>query len=616
MKSLVQRVSKRMNPLLRLVKYIKRKTWYAIALVIFAAIMDSAFTLATPMVVRQIINQVFEESNFSAFKLWLPIYISIGFLAAIFRFTQRYVNEYVSQKVIFDIRNQLFSKIQSQSIDFFDRMETGQLIARGTSDMEAIRRLLSIGLRIFLRAIFLYIGIFVLIGVMDVTLMLITLGIAPLLFIVMFSYARKARPLMREIQNKFGDMNNILAENVYGSRVVRAFAAEKFEEKKFENENQLYLDMNIRMARLRAFLTTTFPVILGTGSFFLLYFGGKAYIAGALVGGIGTLIAVNSYLVLLQMPTRFLSFAILHFQNGIASLNRIFEVIDMEKKVLEKEDAEDMPAIKGNVNFKNITFTYAEDSPPVLRNVNLEIKPGETVAFLGTTGSGKSTIVSLVPRFYDPQEGEVLIDQVDIKEFKIESLRKQIALVQQESFLFAKTIKENIAFGKPDATDEEIIRVAKIAQAHDFIMETPNGYETEVGERGVKLSGGQKQRLTIARALLLNSPILIMDDSSSALDFETENQFQQAVSELIKGRTTLIVTQRLSTIKFATLIVVMDQGQIMEQGTHDELIAKRGLYKHLYETQLIEQEFDINSDVFETIEDQENETRDLSGGHK
>jgi len=205
---------------------------------------------------------------------------------------------------------------------------------------------------------------------------------------------------------------------------------------------------------------------------------------------------------------------------------------------------------------------------------------------------------------------------VDIKEFKIESLRKQIALVQQESFLFAKTIKENIAFGKPDATDEEIIRVAKIAQAHDFIMETPNGYETEVGERGVKLSGGQKQRLTIARALLLNSPILIMDDSSSALDFETENQFQQAVSELIKGRTTLIVTQRLSTIKFATLIVVMDQGQIMEQGTHDELIAKRGLYKHLYETQLIEQEFDINSDVFETIEDQENETRDLSGGHK
>ncbi|MHA1124115.1 MAG: ABC transporter ATP-binding protein [Candidatus Heimdallarchaeota archaeon] len=605
-----------MNSIFRLFKYVKRKTWFAIALVIFAAIMDSAFTLATPMIAREIINQVFEDSDFSAFKIWLPIYVSIGFLAAIFRFTQRYVNEYVSQNIIYDIRNQLFSKIQRQSIDFFDRMETGQLIARGTSDMEAIRRLLSIGLRIFLRAIFLYVGIFVLIGLMNVTLMLIVLGIAPILFIVMFSYARKARPLMRQIQNKFGDMNNILAENVYGSRVVRAFAAEKFEEKKFENENQIYLDLNIRMARLRAFLTTTFPLILGAGSFFILFFGGKAYIAGTLIGGIGTLIAVNGYLVLLQMPTRFLSFAILHFQNGTASLNRIFEVIDMEKKVPEKEFAEDMPTIKGNINFKNITFAYTEDNPPVLRDVNLKIKPGETVAFLGTTGSGKSTIVSLVPRFYDPQEGDVFIDNVNLKDVKIESLRKQIALVQQETFLFAKTIRENIAFGKPDATDEEIIRVAKIAQAHEFISETPNGYETEVGERGVKLSGGQKQRLTIARALLLNSPILIMDDSSSALDFETENHFQHAVGELIKGRTTLIVTQRLSTIKFATLIVVMDQGQIVEKGTHDELIAKRGLYKHLYETQLIEQEFDISADVLTTIEDQEIETHDLSGGKK
>ncbi|HUU87518.1 MAG TPA: ABC transporter ATP-binding protein, partial [Candidatus Glassbacteria bacterium] len=444
-----------MRPLARIFKFIKRKTWYAIILVIVAAILDSVFTLASPMIVREIINDVFESGDFSAFKLWLPIYISIGFLAAIFRFTQRYVNEYVSQNIIYDIRNQLFSKIQKQSIDFFDRMETGQLIARGTSDIEAIRSLLSIGLRIFLRAIFLYVGIFVLIGLMDVTLMLITLGIAPILFVIMFSYARKARPLMRQIQNKFGDMNNILAENVYGSRVVRAFAAEKFESQKFEAENQVYLDLNIRMARLRAFLTTMFPLILGTGSFFLLYFGGKAFIAGALVGGIGTLIAVNSYLILLQMPTRFLSFAILHYQNGTASLNRIFEVIDMEKKVLEKENAKDMPKIKGNINFKDITFAYVEDNPPVLRNVNLDIQPGETVAFLGTTGSGKSTIVSLVPRFYDTQEGDVFIDNVNIKDVKIESLRRQIALVQQEAFLFAKTIKENIAFGKPDATDEE-----------------------------------------------------------------------------------------------------------------------------------------------------------------
>ena len=581
-----------MKPLLRIMTFIKRKTWFAIALVIFAAIAESAFTLAIPMITKEIINNVFEDLNFSSFKLWLPLYIGIGFLAAVFRFTQRYVNEYVSQNIIYDIRNQLYSKIQSQSIDFFDRMETGQLISRGTSDIEAIRRLLSIGMRIFLRAIFLYVGIFTLIGIMDVTLMLIALGISPILFIIMFSYAKRARPLMRSIQNKFGDMNNVLAENVYGSRVVRAFAAEKFEEKKFEIENQIYLDLNLKMARLRAYLTTLFPLILGTGSFFLLYIGGKSHIAGTLVGGIGALIAINGYLLLLQMPTRFLSFAILHYQEGTASMNRIFEVIDMEKKVIEKEDAINIPEIKGQINFKDITFSYIEGNPPVLKNIELEITPGETIAFLGTTGSGKSTIVSLVPRFYDPQEGKLLVDNIDIKDVTIKSLRKQIALVQQEPFLFAKTIKENISFGKPDATDEEIIRVAKIAQAHKFITSFTNGYETDVGERGVKLSGGQKQRLTIARALLLNSPILIMDDSSSALDFETENQFQRAVSALIKGRTTLIVTQRLSTIKFATRIVVLDKGEIVEMGTHDELMAKRGLYRHLYETQLIDQEID------------------------
>ncbi|HUT79648.1 MAG TPA: ABC transporter ATP-binding protein [Candidatus Bathyarchaeia archaeon] len=584
-----------MNPIIRVLGYMKKKTWFLFFVVIFSALLDTAFTLFTPWVAKEIINKVFYAHDTQAFKIWIPVYIATGFLAAIFRFLQRYINEFISQSIVYDLRNTLYSKIQQQSIDFFDRMETGQLISRGTSDIEAIRRLLSIGMRIFLRAICLYAGIFVLIGMMSLQLMLIVLGIAPIMFLIMFSYARKVRPLSKAIQNKFGDMNNVLAENVFGARVVRAFAAEGFEYNKFERENQTYFDLNMNLAKLRALITTLYPFILTIGSFLLLYIGGRSVVSGNLA--VGDLIAINAYLILLQTPTRFLSFAILHFQEGTASLNRIFEVVDMEKKVVEKDNAIDMPSIQGLIEFKNVTFAYIENNPPVLKNINLLIKPGERIAFLGTTGSGKSTIVSLVPRFYDPQIGSVTIDAIDIKDVKIDSLRKQIALVQQEAFLFARTIRENIAFGKPEANDEEIISAAKIAQAHDFIMETPNGYDTVVGERGVTLSGGQKQRLTIARALLLNYPILIMDDSSSALDFETENQFQKAVNALVKNRTTLIITQRLSTIKFATRIVVMDKGEIVEMGKHKELMEKGGLYKHLYETQLLEQEFDDSTNI-------------------
>jgi ABC-type multidrug transport system fused ATPase/permease subunit len=606
-----------MPVLFRLAKYISKKTVYAIILVIIAAIFDSAATLASPYIVKEIINRGFYGNDPSALYLWVPIFVGVGLLSAVFRFGQRFINEYASQTIIYNLRNQLYSRIQKQSIDFFDRMETGQLISLGTQDIDAIRRLLSIGLRIFFRAVCLFTGIFVLVGIMNWQLMLIVMGFSPLLFIVMFSYARRARPLMREIQNKFGDMNSVISENVHGSRVVRAFAAEEFEEQKFERENETYLELNLEMAKLRGYITSIFPFILSIGTFSLIFFGGRSVVAGTL--DVGSLIAINSYLIMLARPTRFLAFSILHYQQGTASLDRIFEIIDMEKKVVEKEDAIEMPPIKGHISFSNVTFSYTDDHPPVLKNINLDIPSGETVAFLGTTGSGKSTIVSLVPRFYDPQEGNVLIDGINIRDVTLDSLRRQIALVQQEAFLFARTIKENISFGKPDANEEEIIRAAKIAQAHDFITSFPDGYDTVIGERGVNLSGGQKQRLTIARAVLLDCPLLIMDDSSSALDFETESHFQKAVSVLIKGKTTLIVTQRLSTIKYATIIIVMDQGKIVEKGTHKELMKKGGLYKHLYETQLIDQELDLAEKATTLAKGQQEKTEvksTSSGGTK
>ncbi|MCF2144828.1 MAG: ABC transporter ATP-binding protein/permease [Candidatus Heimdallarchaeota archaeon] len=574
-----------MHPVIRLIRLMTRKTKLVVVIIITIVILESASTIASPKIVELIIDQVFYDREIKVLIPLLLIAVGIAVSKALFLFIQRFLNAYVAQNVVYIIRNKFYSKIQRQSIDFFDRIETGQLISRGTSDVIAIQQLMSNGFRIFLSAIALYSGIFVMIGISDWVLLLIVIASAIFLFAIMYGYIRKSRPLFRTIQNKFGDLNSVLSENVRAARVVRAFAAEQTEIAKFEQENEQYYQLSLKLARFRSLMNVVFPFILSFGSFLLLLIGGKAVILGNL--RIGTLIAINSYLLLLRVPTRNMTFAIINYQEGIAAMNRIFEIIDMEKKIKNKVGAIELPPVKGKIQFRNVTFAYREGEEPVLRNISLKISPGETVAFLGTTGSGKSTIVSLVPRFYDPQEGEILIDDYNIRDVTIESLRKQIALVQQEAFLFARTIRENIAFGKPNATDEEIIRAAKIAQAHDFIMSLPEGYDTHVGERGETLSGGQKQRLTIARAILLDCPILIMDDSSSALDFETEHQFQTAIKELIKGRTTLIVTQRLSTIKYATKIVVLDKGKIVEEGTHKELMQRKGLYKYLYETQLM-----------------------------
>ncbi|HUT82307.1 MAG TPA: ABC transporter ATP-binding protein [Candidatus Bathyarchaeia archaeon] len=584
-----------MHPIKRIYKLMTRKTKLAFLVVLIIAILESSSTIASPKIVEILIDRVFVGTEYNLLLPLIAIAVAIVVAKAIFLFLQGYLNEYIAQNIVFIIRHKLYSKIQRQSIDFFDRIESGQLISRGTTDIDAIKRLMSLGFRSILRSIILYIGIFIMIGISDPYSLIIVGVIAPILFIIMFSFTSRRRYLFKNIQNKFGDLNSVLKENVRGARVVRAFATEEFEITKFEKENEAYMNMNIHMAKLKSLMNVLFPFVLGLGSVAIWFFGGRQVINGVLA--LGALVAFISYIQLLQTSTRFMISGIIYYQEGVAGMNRIYEIIDMENKVTNRPGAIDLPKIEGNIFFEKVTFAYRDGERPVLKKITLDILAGETVAFLGTTGSGKSTIVSLVPRFYDPQEGAVYIDNIDIRDIKIDSLRSKIALVQQEAFLFARTIKENIAFGKPDATLDEIIQVAKIAQAHDFIMETPNGYDTVVGERGVTLSGGQKQRLTIARALLLDYPILIMDDSSSALDFETENQFQKAVNALVKNRTTLIVTQRLSTIKFATKIVVMNNGEIEEIGTHEELIMKKGLYKYLYETQLLSQQ-----DSFDTIE--------------
>jgi ATP-binding cassette subfamily B protein len=392
-------------------------------------------------------------------------------------------------------------------------------------------------------------------------------------------------------------------------KVVRAFAKENLEEQKFTEKSKDYFNTNLRVAKLRALHIPPMEFMAGLGTVFIILYGGTQVMSGEIT--IGTLVAFNSYLLLLLMPMRFLGFITAFIQRAIAGAKRIFEIVDAVPEVKDKPNAIELPPINGHVKFENVSFSYGQE--PVLKNVAFEAKPGETIALLGTTGSGKSSIISLIPRFYDLNQGKLTIDGFDIRDVKIESLRKHIGIVHQETFLFSSTIKENIAYSKPHATMEEITNAAKSAEAHEFITSFPQGYNTIVGERGSTLSGGQRQRIAIARALLKDPKILILDDSTSSVDIETEYQIQKALQTLLKNRTTFVITQRLSTIKNAHKIIVLDQGQIVETGTHDELIEKKGMYKRIHETQLAAQA-KPEAQVQVPMEHGEHKTKRRTGG--
>ncbi len=503
----------------------------------------------------------------------------------VFAFLQAFWAEKNSQAVAYDLRNDLYAKIQGLSFSYHDRNQTGQLMIRATDDIEKVRLFIGQGLLQLVGAIILLTGTIIILFNTSVTLAWTAMPILPIALVMFMIFSSAAQPMFRKVQIKLSTLNTILQENLAGIKVIKAFTREREQDVRFRAAADDLMGQAIAVARLFTFLFPIIFLIANLGQAAILYVGGRQIITGLLT--LGEWQEFSLYLVYLFFPVAQLGFIITQFGQAAASADRIFEIIDTKSDIVEKPDAIDLPSVKGDVKFENVTFRYFGGGQPVLSHVSFEAKPGERVALLGATGSGKSTIINLLPRFYDPSEGRITIDGYDLRDLKLESLRKQIGIVLQETTLFSGTIRDNIAFGRPDASDQDVINAAKAAQAHDFIMSFPDGYNTHVGERGTTLSGGQKQRIAIARALLLNPRILILDDSTSSVDLTTESLIQAALDKLMEGRTSFVIAQRISTVMSADKILVLDKGQVVAQGKHAELMENEPIYAEIYNSQIL-----------------------------
>ncbi|RJS87159.1 ABC transporter ATP-binding protein [Candidatus Bathyarchaeota archaeon] len=564
----------------KLFKYIIRR-WYLLAITTVLIVISTYINIYIPQLGGQVIKNIIEIGDFNAL-MWLVIQI-IGFtgILGVVSFISRYVNGYFSQKIVYEIRNDAFRSIQRQSLGFFDRINTGQLMSRATTDTERIGRFLGFQFRMLVQTLLLLIGVVTSMIMIDWELTVISFLIVSLILVNFSIFGKKIRPVISKSREYFADITSTLWENISGIRVVRAFAMEDYERRKFQKPNNAYYEMMIKATSLRAIFLPLTGLIGGFVMVIVYWLGGMRVIEGRI--GIDTLYVFSSYVSMLMRPMGMIGMIWTGYQRMAAAGERVFQIIETEPEVKDKPNAIELKNIKGHIKFENVYFGYEKDKP-ILKNINLEIKPGETVALLGPTGSGKSTLIRLLMRFYDVTSGRILVDGHDIRDVKLKSLRRHIGIVSQEIFLFNRTVKENISFGKPDASMDDVIRAAKIAQAHEFITNFPNGYETIIGERGLNLSGGQRQRIAIARALLLDPKILILDDSTSSVDVDTEYEIQKALNALLKNRTTLVITQRISTIRNADKIIVMDNGEIIEEGDHETLMAKKGAYYRLYQT--------------------------------
>jgi len=577
-----------MGTFARIIRYVS-VNWHLFLISVVCMAVSVVVTVQIPFLTKDAIDNAFplltNEATVELGKSRLIVLsveiVGLTIIVGTLYFVQRYVNTYFSQKVVYDIRNDVFATLQNQSFAFYDKVHTGQLLAKVTTDIDRIRGFLGWQLTFLINSMFLLAATLYSMFTMNLRLTMLLLLLMPPLFLAFYYFGKKIRPLFQQMREQYGNLTSVLHENIAGIRVVRAFAREDFERRRFKSENDKYFETTLASVRVRAFFIPLIAFLIGLGTIVIFWYGGSEAISGTLT--IGALVAFNAYLAMLVMPMRFLGFFVSGYQLSMAAGDRVFGIMDAEREIKEKPNAITLPKLQGGVRFENASFSY-EKGQQILRNINLEAKPGETVALLGATGSGKSTIIRLIPRFYDVTSGKIAVDGYDVRDVKLRSLREQIGIVSQETFLFTLSIKENIAYGKPKATMDEIVEAAKTARAHEFISAFPNGYDTRVGERGVTLSGGQQQRIAIARALLSDPKILILDDSTSSVDVETEYEIQRALQVLLKNRTTFLITQRVSTIRNASKIVVLENGEVAEEGTHETLITKKGAYYRIYQT--------------------------------
>ena len=557
-------------------------SWAVVALV--GLFLSTAANLVIPRMTQRIIDE-----GINAGRMDVVIGAALGTIGlavggSVFSFLQGMLSARVAQGVAYDLRNQLYAKIQSLSFSYHDQAQTGQLLTRATSDVDIVQMFVGMGFVQFLNAVLMIVGSIALLIATDWQLALIMLVLVPLTFGVFGFFASRARPLFTGIQQRLADLNTVLEENLVGIRVVKAFARESYEAQRYAQANESLFDLNLVVGRMFAVAIPFIFLIANLSLLAVYWIGGYQAIAGHV--SVGRLVAFASYMMMAFFPILMLGMIVAMISQAVAASERVFEILDAESEVVEKPDAYELPFIEGRIAFEQVSFRYFGQGDPVLNSVTFIARPGETIALLGATGSGKSTIINLIPRFYDVTEGRVTVDGCDVREVTLDSLRQQIGIVLQETTLFSGTVRENIAFGRPDASDEEIEEAAKAAEAHDFIVGFPDGYGTQVGERGTTLSGGQKQRIAIARALLLDPSILILDDATSSVDYETEYRIQQALDRLMEGRTSFVIAQRVATVLNADQILVLERGEIVARGTHEELLEESPIYAEIYYSQL------------------------------
>jgi len=572
-----------MRYLLRLLGYLK--PYWGRAVIAYCCLLTvTALNLVVPWLIKEVLDVGLADQTGRVLVLAALAVIGVTAGKTVFAFGQQYLMEWLSQRVAYDVRNDLYDHLQRLSFSYHDKAQTGQLMSRATSDVDSVRVFTGIGLLQIVNITLLSIAISFVLFSMHPRLALLALAPVPVLAARALYFGRTIRPIFLRLQQKWADLTTVLQENLAGVRVVRAFAQEDYERQKFDQENVAVLERNLEAVRKWSFNFPLMSFIISLGAVLILWFGGREVVAGRL--SVGTLVAFNSYLVMLAGPVRQLGWIVNLLARAMASGERIFEILDTPREIREAPQARELPPLRGQVRFEHVTFSY-DSGAPVLKDVDLEAQPGQVIALLGLTGSGKSTIISLIPRFYDVSAGRILVDGYDIRDVALKSLRRQIGIVLQETLLFSATVRENIAYGRTEASQEEIEAAARTAHAHEFISSFPDAYDTHVGERGVRLSGGQKQRIAIARAILKNPRILILDEATSSVDTETESLIQHAMQELVKDRTTFVIAHRLSTLKRADCILVMQEGTIVERGTHEELIALGGFYASLCEKQAL-----------------------------